>query len=152
MKNKKVMAKVLAALVISTSILTSCGGDSSKETSTANTGNGGTTASPGTNTIGDNLKYDLDAPINDGEKIEIDFWIQNELQEPYEKWIEEYTKVHPNVTVKTTYSANADHFQKLPIALQSGTGPDIFHMHNAQTAAIIPNTEPYPEDVLLLMY
>ncbi|MCG6538454.1 MAG: extracellular solute-binding protein, partial [Syntrophales bacterium LBB04] len=39
--------------------------------------------------------------------------------------IEEYKKLHPNVTINTTIASSTDMNQKLTVALASGTGPDI---------------------------
>jgi multiple sugar transport system substrate-binding protein len=102
-----------------------------------------------TGTIGNTLQYDLSKPVNEGKPITIEFWTQNELQKIHEKLITEYTRIHPNVKVNLTPLAYADLFQqKLPIALQTGTGPDVFHMHNSYDAILRPYLAPYPQDIL----
>ena len=40
-----------------------------------------------------------------------------------------------------------DYWTKLPIAITSGTGPDLFWMHNAYTDTMVPITEPLPEEI-----
>jgi multiple sugar transport system substrate-binding protein len=110
---------------------------------------GGSAAPVATGVIGGNLKYDLAAPVNNGRNITIEFWNQNGLP-VYEKLAREYMRIHPNVKINITTSAWADYWQKLPLALQTGTGPDIFHMHNANDGLIGSYLAPYPEDVLPL--
>jgi len=111
-------------------------------------GSGSGTAAPTmTGTIGNTLKYDLAAPINNGQNITIEFWTQNELQSTHQKLADEYTKVHPNVRINLTTSAYEDLWPKLAIALQTGTGPDVFHFANAQYGLLGPYMAAYPEDV-----
>lgn len=114
---------------------------------------GGGAAAPATTmtgTIGNNLKYDLGAPVNKGQNITLEFWIQNEYQAIYPKLADEYTKIHPNVKINITSAAYQDLWPKLAIALQTGTGPDISHMHNSQDANLVPLLAPYPENILPL--
>jgi multiple sugar transport system substrate-binding protein len=116
-------------------------------------GSGGTAAPAGGGgggVNGDTLNYDLGAPVNGGRNITIEFWTQNELHVVHEKLAADYTKVHPNVKINITTMAYGDLFQKLPIALQTGTGPDIFHMHNSYDGLFGPYLAPYPQDVLPL--
>jgi multiple sugar transport system substrate-binding protein len=113
-------------------------------------GGGAVTAPAATGVIGDNLKYDLATPVNGGRNITIEFWSQNELLRVHEKLAAEYSRIHPNVKINISPMSSTDLFQKLPIALQTGTGPDIFHMHNAQDGLLGPYLAPYPEDILPL--
>lgn len=99
-------------------------------------------------TFGDNLVYDPSLPVNDGKKIELDLWLVEDVKSIYEKWAAEYQKIHPNVTFNTSISGWGDYWNKLPISLQTGTGPDIFYAHNAKLDVLLPNTAPFPTDVL----
>lgn len=94
------------------------------------------------------VKYDPGTPVNDGKEITITFWVQTEWQQYYEKWTKEYSEIHPNVKWEISVAGWGDHFTKLPIALSTGTGPDIFHMHNQYSSALVPNMAPYPQDIL----
>lgn len=98
----------------------------------------------------EHLTYDPSAPVNDGKEITINFWDQQELDGFYKKWTAEYSKLHPNVKWNITSSAAQDLVKKLPLALQSGTGPDVFHLNNSWTAMIVNNMEAYPETVFPL--
>lgn len=106
-----------------------------------------TTAANQLPVMGETLKYDPNVSINDEKDITLKFWVYPEVESYYNKWTQEYSKIHPNVKWKIIPSAAADLYKKLPIALQTGTGPDIFQMHNMYTQVLIPNMEPYPEDV-----
>ena len=88
------------------------------------------------------------AQVNNGEPITIDFWIQTELQPIYQKYVDAYMALHPNVTFVVTPAEHTDLFTKLGMALPSGTGPDLFHMHNTFTANLINNMKPYDPAVI----
>ncbi len=98
--------------------------------------------------IGYKLKYDPNQPVNNGNKISIVFWTQVDFEDVYSELIADYTAIHPNVSIDLVPSAFSDHFNKLKIAVASGIGPDIFHIHNSFTDDLIPHMAPYPSDVL----
>ena len=86
--------------------------------------------------------------VNNGEPITIDFWIQTELQPIYQKYVDAYVALHPNVTFNVTPAEHEDLFTKLGMALPNGTGPDLFHMHNSYTQNLINNMKPYDPTVI----
>ena len=86
--------------------------------------------------------------VNNGEPIAIDFWIQTELQPIYQKYVDAYTALHPNVTFNVTPAEHTDLFTKLGMALPNGTGPDLFHMHNSFTQDLIKSMKPYDPAVI----
>jgi len=92
------------------------------------------------------FQYDLSAEVNNGEDISIEFWVWADIADLFTKFTDEYSRIHPNVTFNISTSAFADHFQKLPIAMPNGTGPDMFSMHNQFTQVLVPHMEPLPED------
>ena len=52
--------------------------------------------------------------------------------------LDEFTKLHPNVEIEVVEYAPADVYQKLPLALQAGTGaPDISLVENSHLAQIV---------------
>ena len=57
-------------------------------------------------------------------------WWHNANQDPgmsfWKKVADEYTAAHPNVTIQITPTQNEDFKTKLPLALNSGTPPNIF--------------------------
>jgi multiple sugar transport system substrate-binding protein len=100
--------------------------------------------------IGDHLTYDPRVPVNNREKITITFWTQVEQEPIYRELIDDYTALHPNVSVDLVSSSFDDHFNKLLIALRSGIGPDLFHVHNSFAAELVPYMQPYPNTVIPL--
>jgi multiple sugar transport system substrate-binding protein len=90
------------------------------------------------------IKYDPNAPVNGGKNISISVWTW-----AYVPWINEvtaaYMKVHPNVKMTVEVSPWADYFKKVPVALQAGTGPDVFMPHSEYESVIVPNMAPYSE-------
>ena len=96
------------------------------------------------------LQYDLTKQVNNGEEMTLEFWVQVELAGIYTKWCEAYTALHPNIKFNITQGSNADHFQKLGMALSSGTGPQLFHMHNSYTDQFMAYLQPYDTSVLPL--
>lgn len=63
------------------------------------------------------LSYDLTAQVNNGEEMELEFWVQVELANIYQKWCDAYTELHPNIKFNITQGSNEDHFKKLGMSL-----------------------------------
>ena len=147
---KKYLALVLA-LAMTMTVLAGCSASDTPSdpppASTAPASSAPETQEPASEFIGDNLKYDLNAPVNNGEPITIKFWYPEDVKAICEDYMGRYTEIHPNVTFETNVSPWDDYWTKLPIAITSGTGPDMFWMHNAYTDTMVPITEPLPEDV-----
>ena len=55
--------------------------------------------------------------------------------------IEEYKKLHPNVTINPTIASSTDMNQKLTVALAAGTGPDIMDADASYYVAYHANLE-----------
>ncbi len=89
------------------------------------------------------LQYDPNKEVNNGEPMNLEFWVQVELAETYKKWTDAYTALHPNITFTITEASYDDHFKKLGFALPAGKGPHLFHMHNSYTDAFMTNLKPY---------
>lgn len=93
------------------------------------------------------MKYDLNAAVNANEPITIKFWYPEDVKGIVAAYTAKYTEAHPNVTFDVTVSPWDDYWTKLPIAIQGGTGPDMFWMHNAYTDTMVPIAEPMPESI-----
>lgn len=100
--------------------------------------------------LGANLKYDTSEAVNDNQEITISFWYPDDVKAICEKYVKEYESIHPNVKVETSVSPWDDYWNKLPVAITSGTGPDLFWMHNAYTDTMKTITEPLPESIFPL--
>lgn len=99
------------------------------------------------------VTYDPNVPVNNGEDITITFWYDDPGPEGYQRYakaIEDYQKIHPNVTFDVNKSLGwGDYWAKLPVAVASGTGPDLMHFHLNWYRDFVPNlAEPYPEDLV----
>ena len=92
--------------------------------------------------------YDPSKPVNGGKAISIKFWTWNGFDYLYKAWAEDYQKIHPNVKIDFTVTPWDDYWKKLPLAISSGQGPDVFAMHNQQTSLVIDGNlaAPYPAD------
>ncbi|MDR2631631.1 MAG: extracellular solute-binding protein [Spirochaetaceae bacterium] len=116
---------------------------------------GGTAAAPQTNLplVGSGaLQYNPNTPVNDGKNLTLNFWWPNEGPEGYERWaraVADYQKIHPNVKIEINNSLGwGDYWTRLPVAVASGTGPDLMHFHLAYYTQFIPGlAEPFPVDL-----
>jgi multiple sugar transport system substrate-binding protein len=80
----------------------------------------------------------------------ISFWGAAEFEETWKYWIAGYEKAHPGITVDYTPFPYADFFTKLPIAMQSGSGPDTFYYATVYQDVLLPHMAPYPSDTFNL--
>jgi multiple sugar transport system substrate-binding protein len=105
-----------------------------------------------TGVIGNNLKYDLGAPVNGGRNINLEFWMASIFEPVFRELADDYMKIHPNVKINMSPldGTASDRLQKLSIALSSGDGPDLTYYHNEWDGVLLPFVKPYPEDVLPL--
>ncbi len=99
------------------------------------------------------VTYDPNQPVNNGEDITLEFWYDNPGEGGYERYknaIADYQEIHPNVTIEVNNSLGwGDYWQKLPVAVANGTGPDLMHFHNGYWSQFIPTSlvEAYPDDL-----
>ena len=121
MKKKLVSAILTASLAVTT--LAGCNAASTN-----------TPAVPANNAptevFGDAIQYDPSIKINNGEKINLDFWIWGS-EELFQKAVDGYTAIHPNVSIKLVNNPWEDYWTKLPLALSGANGPAIFNVHNS---------------------
>ena len=86
---KKLIATVMAATMAVTA-LTGCGSSSASSAKKD--------IKVPTKPFGDTVKYDPSVEINDGKDISIDLWEWGS-DELFQKVIDRYTAIHPNVTI-----------------------------------------------------
>jgi multiple sugar transport system substrate-binding protein len=99
------------------------------------------------NIMGDNLKYDPNIPVIDGRDVTLKIWVPSAWESFYRELADQYMEYHPNVKFEWTITSFDDHWKKVPMALQSNSGPDLFWMHNSQNTVVLPNMEPLPENL-----
>ncbi|NJD03373.1 MAG: extracellular solute-binding protein [Ruminiclostridium sp.] len=96
--------------------------------------------------IGNSLKYDLARPVNENKPITLKFWINEDWSDIYTSLINEYTSIHPNVIFDVSQFPWNVYWNKINVALESGEGPDLFHMHNEFVIPMLQYLEPLPYD------
>ncbi|OMD42901.1 ABC transporter substrate-binding protein [Paenibacillus odorifer] len=118
MNKVKHLALSLVAIMLVGS-LAACGGNNAENNaSSKNTGNNAASTSEPTK----------DEGTEPAEKIELSFWTLGNVN--YEDLAKEYTKEHPNVTIKVQNTGDQTaHHNNLTTALSAGSGaPDIFQL------------------------
>ncbi|MEG2843489.1 MAG: extracellular solute-binding protein, partial [Ruthenibacterium sp.] len=148
MKLKKLTALVLS-VALSVTILAGCSPAAPASSAAASSATASQPASvAGTNfeVMGDSLKYDPNMVVNHGEPVTLNIWVPAAWESFYKKWTEDYQKYHPNVSFEFTITSFEDHWKKVPLAIQSKDGPDLFWMHNDASQIMIPHMEPLSEE------
>ena len=123
MKKRLIAAMLVACLAVTS--LVGCGSSTNKSEETATT-NVEVPAEP----FGDTIKYDPTVEINEGNDITLELWEWGS-DELFQKAIDGYTAIHPNVTIKLVNNPWEDYWTKLPLALDGENGPAIFNVHNS---------------------
>ncbi len=118
-------------------VLSGCGGSSTGKSLTEDT-----TAQKNLPVLGENVKFDPNILINDGQPIEVEFWIWD-AEEIFGEIISGFEEIYPNVSIKLVKQPWQDFWTKLPLALQNGNGPALFGIHNSQHENLINYLEPY---------
>lgn len=89
------------------------------------------------------LQYNEAQMVNDGEPISVELWYWTGGANLFQSYADQYTKVHPNVTITLVENPWNDYWTKLPLALQGKDGPAIFNFHNSQQDNLIGYMAPY---------
>ena len=140
--SKRALALALTG-VFATSLV-ACGGGQSATTETEGASSTGVVQGE---ILGNALTYDTSVPVNNGEKIALTLWTDPEPQPYYEELAKKYHEVHPNVTVKVVSQPWDDYFTKLPLALESKNGPDLYRGHAGHIVNLAKYSYELPEDI-----
>ena len=125
-------------------ILSACG--SSQEEAAASSGVVDTQADKGLEVMGDQVVYDPNHLVNDGQPVSLDWWIWTS-EDTFTAIAEEYEKIHPNVSIRVVYNPWDGYFTKLPLSLQKKEdGPALFNIHNSYDSLLSHYLEPYAID------
>jgi len=98
--------------------------------------------------------YDPNKPVNDGKPITLTIWDGDSKYTKYFKQYQAlYSAYHPNVTFENTSTPWDAYWQKLPLALGAGQGPDLFHFHSDYTVQFVESgwIAPYPAEWIPLL-
>lgn len=131
-------------LVVSMMVLTcACG----KPGTVTYKGETDTNPDKGLEVMGDHVTYDPNHLVNDGESIELDWWLWD-APDLFGSIAKEYEKIHPNVTIHIINNPWDGFWTKLPLALQKGeNGPTLFNVHNSYQHLLLNYMEPYDIDI-----
>lgn len=136
MRGKRIIGSVAAVSTVLLA-LAGCGSTSSASSSSVK-------ANKGLATYGENVKYDPNHLVNNGQKITLEYWTWSDKGvDPVYNEIKRYEKLFPNVTIKTQLVAWDDYWTKLPLALRGNNGPAIFNVHNSHDDLIRPYAADY---------
>lgn len=135
----------LCMIVILTCSLTACAG-SGDNNAGKETGTKDTEADKGLPVMGDQITYDPNHLVNDGNPITIDWWVWAS-EEMFRSIADAYEEIHPNVAINIINNPWDGYFTKLPLSLQKGEeGPTLFNIHNSYENLLMNYIEPYDID------
>ena len=139
---KRILSFCLALVLVLSLAGCSSGGS---EGGTA-TGKQDTQADKGLEVMGENVTYDPNHLVNNGDPISIDWWIWAS-EDMFRAIADEYEEIHPNVTINIINNPWDGFFTKLPLALQRGEeGPTLYNIHNSYENLLLNYMEPYDID------
>lgn len=131
MKKKAIAIAVAGVMLLSA--CSSSGGSDAVQVDEANSG---------LPVVGENITYDPNTLINNGDPISLEWWLWDG-DEKFQAFADAYQEIHPNVDIQTVNQPWADYWTKLPLALKGDDGPTLFNVHNSYHENLIPYMEPY---------
>ncbi|MDD3531747.1 MAG: extracellular solute-binding protein [Candidatus Shapirobacteria bacterium] len=87
------------------------------------------------------------ASFTPGQETRIDYWGLWEPESVMAGLIEEFEKENPKIKVNYTQQNIVDYRQRLQSALASGSGPDIFRIHNTWLPMFANDLAPVPNEL-----
>ena len=145
--SKKIIALCLALVMVLSMTACSAPAQTAEPEQTAEPATKASTAETPTAdarpVIGSAIQYDPNVPINDGKDIEVELWFWSGAANLFQSLADQYTAIHPNVTITLVENPWDDYFTKLPLALQGNDGPAIFNVHNSKHDLLIDYMAPY---------
>lgn len=134
--------KILKGILLMSSLaLVGCGNGNSSSTLEKDD-----TPDKGLEVVGENIKFDPNKLVNDGEVIELEWWLWD-APDIFQEVADDYMEIYPNVSIEVVSQPWDDMWTNLPLALDGGRGPAIFNIHNSQHYNLIDYIEPYDIDV-----
>lgn len=86
---------------------------------------------------GDNLVWDGNIPVNNGEEVSLLVYAPSgTIGDYYVEWAKKYMELRPNVKIDVQLQTE-DIAQKVILETQNGTAPDMFATHNGWNTAIV---------------
>ncbi len=86
--------------------------------------------------------------VEQKDEVELVWWGLWEDTSIIEPIIKEYEESHPKTKIKYTVQSKEDYRERLTSALASGTGPDIFRLHNTWVPMFARSLTPLPASIM----
>lgn len=134
MRKKRVMAMALAAVMAAS--LTACGGSDKADTTAALDQKQESTAKE--------EKGDSKEAEDGKEQVTLTYWSWLPTVEQSETMIADFEKANPDIKIDYIRTEQDDYFEKLQVAMASGTGPDLFGL---TTGPMAKQYAPFTEDM-----
>ena len=80
----------------------------------------------------------------DADQVTLSFWSWLPTTDQSEQMIAEFEKQNPDIKIDYTRTEQSDYFEKLQVAMASGTGPDLFGL---TTGTMTEQYAPFAEDM-----
>lgn len=80
----------------------------------------------------------------DADQVTLSFWSWLPTTDQSEEMIAEFEKQNPDIKIDYTRTEQSDYFEKLQVAMASGTGPDLFGL---TTGTMTEQHAPFAEDM-----
>ena len=80
----------------------------------------------------------------EADQVTLTFWSWLPTTDQSEEMIAEFEKENPDIKIDYTRTEQDDYFEKLQVAMASGTGPDLFGL---TTGAMTEQYAPFAEDM-----
>ncbi len=117
MKNFKKIVAVMAAAMMTVGCLAGCGSDAPS----------GETAETPAQEAGDEAQTEAPAESEaGGDEVTLTFWSWLPTTDQSEEMIAAFEEANPGIKIDYTRTEQDDYFEKLQVAMASGTGPDLF--------------------------
>lgn len=81
------------------------------------------------------------------KKINLVYWGLWEDDNIIRGILDDYQRLHPNITVDYRKQNTTDYRERLQAAIERGEGPDIFRFHNTWLPMLIRQTAPMPKEI-----
>lgn len=94
------------------------------------------------------LIFAPDDQPSSGSTVTIEYWGLWEPESVMSGLIEEFEEANPGIKVNYTQQSVTDYRQRLQSALASGSGPDIFRIHNTWLPMFINDLSSVPDDLV----
>lgn len=87
-------------------------------------------------------------PVNNNSNITLTYWGLWEEEETMRLVIDDYQRLHQNISIKYTRQDPKQYRERLQAAIDRGEGPDIFRFHNTWVPMLLKFFSPLPKTVL----